>query len=249
MESLNDYYKNINSQTGDDGIIKEIFERLNIEKGNFVEFGAADGMYLSNCRQLYDKGWDGCFIENNIKKFKKCEKRYINNNNIVCLNLAISKEGKDSFDNVMERYFNKDLDLVSIDIDGDDYEVFKSINKFLPKLFIIECNPYRNPLDKKLYGLYHGVQESLYNFNKIAEEKGYKIICYTQNVYFIQNKYVNLFDTSNNLLELFSNGFKRSYYDSSDKQVIKRMLARMETYHLQSNWLSEIIKNIKLNEN
>ena len=242
MENLNNYYKNINSQRGEDGIIKEIFKRLNIKNGNFIEFGADDGVTLSNCKNLYDNFWNGCFIESNTNQFKKCDEEYIGNDDIICLNLAVDKEGENSFDNIMEKYFNKELDLVSIDVDGDDYEIFKSINKFLPKLFIIECNPYRNPLEQKLYGFHKDTQESLYNFNEIAKKKGYKAICYTQNIFFIQDKYANLFDTSTDLLELFSNGFKRSYYENDDKDMIKRMFTRMRRRHLSTNWLSEIIK-------
>ena len=48
MSSLNNFRKNIYSQDGEDGVIDEIFNRLAISKGTFVEFGAWDGKYLSN---------------------------------------------------------------------------------------------------------------------------------------------------------------------------------------------------------
>src|ERR1035437_7900395 len=53
-KSLLRFYANIYSQRGQDGILREIFSRLNIEKGNFAEFGACDGVLMSNCRLLYE---------------------------------------------------------------------------------------------------------------------------------------------------------------------------------------------------
>jgi hypothetical protein len=53
-ESLLHYCGNVHSQRGDDGIAAEIFKRLQISKGFFVEFGAWDGIFLANCRALFE---------------------------------------------------------------------------------------------------------------------------------------------------------------------------------------------------
>ena len=63
------YYSNVYSQVGQDGIIREIFRRLNISKGYFCEFGAWDGVLHSNTRWLYEIGWEGIYIEPDEKKF------------------------------------------------------------------------------------------------------------------------------------------------------------------------------------
>lgn len=65
-DSLLKYGKNIHSQAGQDGIIEKIFKTLGVKNGNFVEFGAVDGILLSNCRKLYEEGWSGVFIECNV---------------------------------------------------------------------------------------------------------------------------------------------------------------------------------------
>lgn len=61
--SLLRYYGNIHSQRGQDSILQEIFRRIGIEKGNFIEFGAFDGIYLSNSRYLFELGWGGCLLK------------------------------------------------------------------------------------------------------------------------------------------------------------------------------------------
>ena len=45
-----------------------------------------------------------------------------------------------------------DLDVLSIDIDGDDYFVWKNLTEFFPKIVIIEINPYRDPIYEELPG-------------------------------------------------------------------------------------------------
>jgi hypothetical protein len=53
MKKLNEYAKNITSQSGENGILFEIFRRLDITKGTCIEFGAADGIETSNTHPLW----------------------------------------------------------------------------------------------------------------------------------------------------------------------------------------------------
>lgn len=61
--SLLTFKSDIYSQRGDDGIIREVFRRLNVPKGFFIEFGGWDGIYFSNARLLFEESWSGMFIE------------------------------------------------------------------------------------------------------------------------------------------------------------------------------------------
>ena len=56
------------SQFGEDLILLDFFDKKKLSKGFFFEFGAWDGIYLSNCRLLYERGWSGCFVEADKKK-------------------------------------------------------------------------------------------------------------------------------------------------------------------------------------
>ena len=47
------------AQYNEDQIIIDLFLKKNIESGVFVEFGAWDGVHLSNCKLLADNGWNG----------------------------------------------------------------------------------------------------------------------------------------------------------------------------------------------
>ena len=66
------------SQFNEDIFLKEFFEKKNIKNGFFFEFGAWDGIYLSNCRLLFESGWSGCLVELDKKRYKKLKANYEN---------------------------------------------------------------------------------------------------------------------------------------------------------------------------
>ena len=66
------------SQFGEDLILLDFFNKTKLNKGFFFEFGAWDGIYLSNCRLFYEQGWNGCFVESDEKKFADLKKNYHN---------------------------------------------------------------------------------------------------------------------------------------------------------------------------
>jgi hypothetical protein len=241
-ENLNDYYKNIYSQRGEDGIIEEICKRLNLNKGACIEFGAGDGVSISNTKNLIDKGWNAFLIESNHTYYRNCVNVYKNNSRVICLNKAVDI-GENSIEKLIEQYFKLSPDIISIDIDGKDFEIFKKL-QIKPKLLIIECNPYRNPLDR----MYHGptvtdLQESLTVFNEEAAFKGYKIICYTQNIFLIRNDHAHLFNTPTDIMALFINGFIRSYHLETDDQEKHRIYNRIsKQFGLDNLWLKPIIE-------
>src|SRR4051812_3955751 len=63
MKTLLRFAQNKYSQNGEDGILEEIFRRMDIGQGWFVEFGAANGIRLSNSYALVEKSWKGVDIE------------------------------------------------------------------------------------------------------------------------------------------------------------------------------------------
>lgn len=63
-DRLEHYGYKVYSQNDEDGIIEEIFNRLGIAGGNFVEIGVENGL---ECNSLYliHKGWHGVWLEAN----------------------------------------------------------------------------------------------------------------------------------------------------------------------------------------
>jgi hypothetical protein len=138
--------KNIYSQDGEDSIIAQLCSHLRIDRGNFCEFGAWDGIHLSNCRALYEKGWSGIFIEGDKRKFAELTHNYKADARIICVNEYVSREGDTTLDAIFRKVGVTSMDLLSIDIDSDDLAIWKSLNSVRPKIVIVEYN-YTIPFD------------------------------------------------------------------------------------------------------
>ena len=129
------------AQFGEDLILLDFFKKTNLEKGFFFEFGAWDGLYLSNCRLFYELGWGGCFIEADEKKFLDLKKNYDNGANIKMLNEFVTVDNN-TLDHIIKKNNIKEIDLLSIDIDGRDLSVWKTLSVIRPKFVIIEFNKF-----------------------------------------------------------------------------------------------------------
>lgn len=134
---LSDYSNNVFSQFGEDGIIEKIFEIVKPEFKTCIEFGAWDGLYLSNTANLWkNKNWKAVLIESDKDKFNLIK----SNDNIIAINKKVDND-KNSLDNILEEHnIEKDIDFLSIDIDGNEYYIIESL-KFKPKVICVEYNP------------------------------------------------------------------------------------------------------------
>jgi hypothetical protein len=205
------YSSNVSSQNGEDGIIVYIFSILPpVKKRYCVEFGAWDGRYLSNCFNLVrNLGWHGLFIEANDKKFEQLLLNHGSSKNITCLKRFVEFDGANRLDNLInEANFPLEFDLLSIDIDGADYFVWQSVERFRPRVVIIEFNP-SVPNDVAF------VQAKDMNTNQgasllalimLGKQKGYELICVTTcNAIFVLNEFYPLFGlASNHITSLYS---------------------------------------------
>jgi len=216
------YKKDKYSQRGHDGIIEKIMSELNITKGFFIEVGGCDGITLSNCRALFELGWRGCFIEGDKKYYKGLVENY-KNEDIITLNKFIfptMKEGptldilhKESMDNV-------EVDLLSIDIDGRDYEIFDNL-ELKPKLIIIEGGFAFHPClrEKIPYEIARfNVQQPLYTMMKLCRKKGYTPICFNQDTFLLRNDLYEKHEYFKNIKNDHVSLWESAYYNIfSDK--------------------------------
>src|SRR5688572_7378554 len=100
--NLADFEKNYQSQGGEDGVIERILLEANITDGYFVEFGAWDGIFLSNTCHLAKKGFSGVFIEGDTPRFKNLQRNYPNSPNLTLINKYVRTSGPDSLSNILK---------------------------------------------------------------------------------------------------------------------------------------------------
>ncbi len=126
------------SQNDEDGIIEEIFNRIGTTDKFFVEFGVENGLEC-NSHYLLFKGWRGLWIEGDENKFKDAFVRFfpvIRNGRLGLINAFITKDNIN--DLISNAEVKVEIDLLSIDIDGNDYYVWEAINVVRPRVVAIE---------------------------------------------------------------------------------------------------------------
>ena len=107
------------------------------------KFGAWDGIYLSNTYNLVKSGWNAIYIEGDKKRYKDLLKTQAKNPKIIAINQYISKSkfSNSSLDNILKKTsIPVDFEILSIDIDSFDLEVWETLSSYNPKIVIIEIN-------------------------------------------------------------------------------------------------------------
>ena len=202
---LNSFAKNYQSQFGEDGIIEEIFKRLGITKGWTVEFGAMDGGRLSNTYHLIEQNdrFRGVFIEGDSVWFDELNhicSRYPKRMIPVCK--YVQPTGVDSLQYILsDIVIPKEFELLSIDVDGMDYQIWAGFKDYSPKVVIIEINSSFLPDVYYINGFGGTSGTSFRSMLELGKSKGYTLVCHTGNMFFVRNNLVEKLDMDRELLD------------------------------------------------
>lgn len=142
---LNKYEYQVFSQYGEDGIIEEIYNRIGTTNKYFIEFGVENGLECNSTNLLY-KDWQGLWIEGNPKMYSEINERFkdlIGKNKLAVKNEFITAENIEAI--FKDGGAPAEPDMLSIDIDYNDYYVWKAITNFKPRVVIIEYNSTFRP--------------------------------------------------------------------------------------------------------
>lgn len=172
LEFAKKYGYSVHSQNGECGVIQECLNRIPIlnKHKKAIEFGAPTKKWMSNIYHLHELGWHCKWIDNNPKEGD-------------ILKATITK------DNINDIVRVGDCSVLSIDVDGQDYEIWKEYIG-VSEIVIIEINSSLDPL-KDFYSPDKGSNFSA--MMKLADVKGYFLVSHTGNLVFCLNKYIDLF--------------------------------------------------------
>lgn len=138
--SLIPHGKKCFSQHEEDGTIIEIFNRIGTTNKTFVEFGCGDGME-NNTYALLFQDWNGLWIDGspkNIKKIRTGLPSTIASGQLAVLEAFITKDNINEL--IATHIKDKEIDLLSVDIDGNDFFVWDAIDCIEPRVLIMEYN-------------------------------------------------------------------------------------------------------------
>jgi hypothetical protein len=172
------------SQHDEDGIIEEIFRRIGTTDRYFVEFGVGDG--IENCTTYcLLKGWTGAWIDGSADCYERLQRNMrflLDSNRLRTLYSFITAENIETLFRQLD--VPPEFDFLSIDIDRNDYWVWKAIAFYRPRVVAIEYNasfkqtvscvvPY-NPSAIWDGSNYSGA--SLKALENLGREKGYVLV-------------------------------------------------------------------------
>lgn len=170
VKNINNFEKRVYSQNGEDGILQIIFYKIGTTNKNYVEFGVED-TFQCNTKYLKDfYGWNGLWMDLRKRVNSEIKKERVTKENIEML---------------LRKYnVPKKFDLLSIDIDGNDYWVWKALKNYNPRVVVIEYNSTMPPPLSRVIKYdpefildgtnYFGA--SLSALVKLAKQKGYELI-------------------------------------------------------------------------
>jgi len=202
LPDLNECGFRVFSQFEEDGLLFYIFSLLGMSNKTFVDIGSMDGVN-SNCANLYfHHGWHGIFMDGDsrsIKLGRHFYSKYPTNWNYkpVFVNAYIKAENVNQL--IEENGYRGEIGLLSVDIDGNDYWVWKALDVVQPQVVIIEThnefglNNIVVPYDPDYvypgkHPVYHGA--SPVAMTKLAGKKGYRLVGANQygfNFIFVRN--------------------------------------------------------------
>lgn len=203
IEDLKEIEFSVFSQFGEDGIICWLTNNIPDIKKTFIEIGTED-YWESNTRFLLkSQNWSGYLIEASKTNVAKIKKQRINwQHRLKIINAFIDKENINTI--LDENLTEKDIGILSIDIDGNDYWILKELNFLNPTIIICEFNtifgdqqqisiPYEKNFDRKkshFSKVYFGA--SILAYKNLLEKKNYTLLGTTSsgvNAFFIKDEY------------------------------------------------------------
>jgi hypothetical protein len=194
------------SQNGEDGVLAEVFSRIGTSNRFFVEFGASDGVECNTRFLMEVLGWSGLYIEPSAEKFARLSERLASRSDVQTIHGVVTPENVSSLFSAAD--VPSEPDLVSIDIDGQDYWVWQALVAYRPRVVVIEHNAKLGPArlverrslasDIDEFDTFKGLAgASLQALRALGEQKGYTLVHVDLagvNLFFVRDDLAGHFD-------------------------------------------------------
>jgi hypothetical protein len=178
------------SQNAEDGILLYIFSLLGMTTRKSVEIGAGDGIECNTANLIVNHGWKSLLIDGNALQiargrefYARCRNTWLSPPTLV--SSWITAENINQL--VTDHGFAGEIDLLSLDIDGIDYWVWRALDCVSPKVVVLEFNalggyeksltiPYRPAFKLDYVSRPYRFGATLTAFVRLGRQKGYRLV-------------------------------------------------------------------------
>lgn len=188
--------KSFYAQNSEEPMLDHVFGLIEPRNRFCVDIGASDGERNSNTALLMrEKGWRGVLIEAAPHRFDRLRANWGGDPAATLVHARVQPDDVEAV--LAGAGVPEDLDLMSVDIDGNDYWVWRAIERFRPRVLVIEYNPYYEPPRRWVMtynpdhqwdgSTYYGA--SLESMAALGKQKGYELICcdrFGNNAFFVE---------------------------------------------------------------
>jgi hypothetical protein len=248
------------SQWGEDGILQYLLRHVAIERETFVEIGVADYREANTRFLLMKDDWRGLIVnagEAHVDFLTASGLRW--RHDVDAVSRFVTRENVNEI--VRGAGFTGDVGLLSIDIDGNDYWVWESIDVIAPRIVVIEYNSVFGPelpvsvpydpsfaMEKAHWSqLYYGA--SLPALCYLAEQKGYRLVGSNRdgcNAFFVRNDVIGSLESMTAEEAYVESRFRSSrdrsgnlsYVSSHDDR--RRLIAHLDVCNVRTGDVSSI---------
>jgi hypothetical protein len=176
------------SQHGEDGILMHIFSDIGVTDRRFVEIGIGDGRECNTANLIWNLGWNGMLIDADHDNVTRALRYYSSLGTRRSVKVVESRVTAENVNDLLKGAgISGSIDLLSIDIDGNDYWVWKAITQVSQRVVEIDYNASlgstmsatvrydpRFRRGEGVAGFYYGA--SLRALSKLSESKGYVLV-------------------------------------------------------------------------
>lgn len=200
LENLHDAEFSVFSQFGDDGIIQYLINNIEVTDFSFIEVGVEDYKESNTRFLLVNNNWKGLVIDSSSSYISYIRQDSIYwQHELTAVAEFITAENINT--TITANGFAGELGLLSIDIDGNDYWIWRALDAVRPNIVVSEYNsvlgntravtvpydPEFNRTKAHYSNLYYG--SSLKALDLLARDKGYTFVgsnAAGNNAYFVR---------------------------------------------------------------
>jgi hypothetical protein len=147
---LHEYAKKVFSQNGEDGILEHIFKIIGTTNKKCIEICAGAGYECNTANLIIHHGFTGLLFDGQLNNVIQGRSFFASKkvaHNVVFIHKWITRSN--IHEDIIRENFQNEIDLLSLDMDGIDYWILKSLcidtQLILPRVIVLEYNDIYGP--------------------------------------------------------------------------------------------------------